>query len=248
MQISYTVYTSNHVQETDMNDQDNVVDYEAYRVASILACLPPNVRESLVESLQIIKPDIGFLALRFEDLLHADDQGIQALIKAVQTTDLVLALSGSELALRQRFYDNMGNPGAKMLAEDVSSRLNNSSIEQDMDAFEAKINIVAIAAALRQKGQLNVNPKGFHPDYVTDEMIRTIKQDLQQACEKAMAEVLAHNMPEMAAAVLCQRLDRSQILQQMLQLDEFESYGILSEDELDQLLTGLEDFPGDDEL
>ncbi|NQZ11914.1 MAG: hypothetical protein HRT35_32585 [Algicola sp.] len=231
-----------------MNKPDDGVDYEAYRVASILACLPANIRGSLVESLQIIKPDIGFLALRFEDLLHADDSGIQALIRAVNTTDLVLALSCTELVLRQRFYDNMGSPGAKMLAEDVASRLQNGSIEQDMDAFEAKINIVAIAAKLRQNGQLTVNPIGFHPDYVTDEMIHSIQQELQQACEKAMADVLTHNMPEVAAAVLCRRLDRSQILQQMLQLDEFESYGILSEDEIDQLLTGLEDFPGDDDF
>jgi hypothetical protein len=222
-----------------MNKPDDGVDYEAYRVASILACLPANIRGSLVESLQIIKPDIGYLALRFEDLLHADDQGIQALIRAVQTTDLVLALSGAELALRQLFYDNMGGPGAKMMAGDVASRLQNSSIEQDMDAFEAKINIVAIAAKLRQNGRLTVEPAGFHPDYVTDEIIHSIQQDLQQACEKAMADVLTHNMPEVAAAVLCRRLDRSQILQQMLQLDEFESYGILSEDEIEQLLTGL---------
>lgn len=231
-----------------MNKQDDVVDYEAYRVASILACLPPHVRKPLVDALQIIRPTIGFLALRFEDLLHADDLGIQALIRAVNTTDLVLALSGSSLKIRQRFYECMGSPGANMLAEHVASRLQIGSVEQDMEAFEAKINIVVIAAKLRQNGQLTVDPKGFHPDYVTDEMLQSIKQDLQQACEKAMADVLAQNMPEVAAAVLCQRLDRSQILLQMLQLDEFESYGILSEDEIDQLLTGLEGFPGDDEL
>lgn len=229
-----------------MNTSDDLIDYEAYKVATILACLPKHVREPLIGELTAFEPSIGDLALRFEDLVQINKKGILALVDEVDYQDLVHALTYSDDGIKQRFYQSLGNNAASQLKQDISETLQHDTYELELMSLNGKIAVIVAAAKLRQDKIITLDPPGFYPDYVTEELLKDISQELQQACERAMAEVLTNYMPEAAAAVLCQRLDRSQILQQMLQQSEFNQYDVLSEQEINELLGGIDEYPDDD--
>ena len=58
----------------------------------------------------------------FDDLEKIDDRGFQALLKEVQTDQLVLALKAASQELREKVFRNMSSRAAESLREDLESR------------------------------------------------------------------------------------------------------------------------------
>jgi flagellar motor switch protein FliG len=58
----------------------------------------------------------------FDDLEKIDDKGFQALLKEVQTDQLVLALKAASQELREKVFRNMSSRAAETLREDLESR------------------------------------------------------------------------------------------------------------------------------
>lgn len=58
----------------------------------------------------------------FDDLEKLDDKGFQALLKEVQTDQLVLALKGASPEIREKVFRNMSTRAAETLREDLESR------------------------------------------------------------------------------------------------------------------------------
>jgi len=58
----------------------------------------------------------------FDDLEKIDDEGIQALLKEVQSASLVIALKGATPKMREKVLKNMSIRGAEALREDMASR------------------------------------------------------------------------------------------------------------------------------
>ncbi len=58
----------------------------------------------------------------FDDLERIDDKGIQALLKEVQSDQLVLALKAASPELRDKVFRNMSSRAAETLREDLESR------------------------------------------------------------------------------------------------------------------------------
>jgi flagellar motor switch protein FliG len=251
-----------------MIKSNEIIDYDAHKVASILACLPKHIRNPLIEQLQQLEPDIGALALRFDDLVYANDKGLNLLLKQVDYHDLTLAMVIAPSALQQRIYTLIGKQKAKDLSNDmtnalISAQMRNNIIptagkhplfdekdgifaEIEIEALDAQMKIITVAADLRQSKQLIIDPPGFQPDYVDEKMIQSIASELQYACENAMAQVLSNYSPEAAAAVLCRRLDRDQILSQMLELEALDSFNSLNPQDMEQLLSSLLGLTEDD--
>lgn len=225
-----------------MFEKDEFVDLETFKVANILACLPQHIRQPLVTSLQQHRPNIGYLSMRFEDLQQADDQSIKALIASVGYQDLVLAMSTADEDLITKLCDNMSEKQARGFVKDIAKHHQTDSPDTFFNAFDAKINVITSAAKLRQNGQMSVPTVQSMSETIPQSMVDEIKTELQNACEKAMAEVLACYLPEAAAAVLCQRLDREKILEKMLQLDRDDDFcDVLADEEIEQLLCGITD-------
>jgi flagellar motor switch protein FliG len=63
---------------------------------------------------------IRALMFVFEDLNKLDAGGVQTLLRAVDKSDLALALKGASDTLRQLFFGNMSERGAKLLREDMA--------------------------------------------------------------------------------------------------------------------------------
>ncbi|MCA0244470.1 MAG: flagellar motor switch protein FliG [Proteobacteria bacterium] len=58
----------------------------------------------------------------FDDLVKIDDKGFQALLKEVQSDQLVLALKAASPELRDKVFRNMSSRAAESLKEDLDSR------------------------------------------------------------------------------------------------------------------------------
>jgi len=58
----------------------------------------------------------------FDDLVKIDDRGMQALLKEVQSSELVVALKGASPELRDKIFRNMSSRAAEMLKEELEAR------------------------------------------------------------------------------------------------------------------------------
>src|SRR5574337_137259 len=92
------------------------------------------------------------LMFTFEDLVGIDDRSMQTLLREVPTPRLVIALKGSEAALRERFFANMSQRAADMLKDDleVSGPVRLSEVDA------AKKEILAIARKLGDAGTISL--------------------------------------------------------------------------------------------
>jgi flagellar motor switch protein FliG len=93
---------------------------------------------------------IKALMFVFEDLGKLDSGGVQTLLRAVDKSDLALALKGASDTLRNLFFSNMSERGGKLLREDMASmgpvRL------KDVDAAQTRM--VAAAKDLASRGEI----------------------------------------------------------------------------------------------
>lgn len=93
---------------------------------------------------------IRALMFVFEDLGKLDSGGVQTLLRAVDKSDLALALKGASDTLRNLFFSNMSERGSKLLKDDMSSmgpvRL------KDVEAAQSRM--VAAAKDLAARGEI----------------------------------------------------------------------------------------------
>lgn len=93
---------------------------------------------------------IRALMFVFEDLGKLDSGGVQTLLRAVDKSDLALALKGASDNLRQLFFTNMSERGGKLLKDEMASmgpvRL------KDVDAAQTRM--VAMAKDLAARGEI----------------------------------------------------------------------------------------------
>lgn len=253
-----------------MTKRTSNIDFDHHRVGSILACLPKHLREPIIEKLQTQDPNIGHLALRFEDLIHADQQGLSSLLATINQEDLAYAMVTASEPLKERVYTTL-NKGKSEQLRTLVMQLNHVSHsneqqqnkktydqqlhmynqegnvpteinpinELELDSQDAQLGIISTAAKMRQQHTLSLDPPGISADTIEDSLIKTINGEMQKACEAAMAQVLSNYNPEIAAAVLCRRLDRQQILSEMLDLEGLEALESLNLEDMEQLLHSL---------
>jgi flagellar motor switch protein FliG len=93
---------------------------------------------------------IKALMFVFEDLGKLDSGGVQTLLRAVDKSDLALALKGASDTLRTLFFSNRSERGGKLLKEDMAAmgpvRL------KDVDAAQTRM--VAQAKELSARGEI----------------------------------------------------------------------------------------------
>ena len=58
----------------------------------------------------------------FDDLMKVDDQGIQLLLREIQSDSLITALKGAREELRTKIFKNMSQRAAETLREDLESK------------------------------------------------------------------------------------------------------------------------------
>jgi flagellar motor switch protein FliG len=93
---------------------------------------------------------IRALMFVFEDLSKLDPGGVQTLLRAVDKTQLGLALKGASEDLRNLFFSNMSERAARILREDME----NMGPVRLRDVDQAQMAMVQSAKDLAQKGEI----------------------------------------------------------------------------------------------
>ena len=98
----------------------------------------------------------------FEDLVYADNRGLQNLIAKVEKTTLRLALRKTEEAVLDRFYSQMSRRASEALREDIEAMGRTRRI----DVEDAQRHILRQAKAMIKAGEMVVIKPGEGDEWV----------------------------------------------------------------------------------
>lgn len=94
--------------------------------AEILNFMPTALESNVIENITQYDEDMAQRIMDemfvFDDLLKVDDQGIQLLLREIQSESLITALKGAKEELRDKIFKNMSQRAAEVLCEDLESR------------------------------------------------------------------------------------------------------------------------------
>lgn len=128
--------------------------------AEILNILDKEIEQKIFEELDERDPplsqEIQDSMFVFENLLEADDKGIQALVREVTSDVLILALKGADEAIQDKIFGNMSKRAAELLRDDLDAK----GPVRITDVEEAQKEIVAAARKLVDDGKLMLGTGG----------------------------------------------------------------------------------------
>ncbi len=95
------------------------------KAAEILNMADSSIEAEIMEKLGEKAPDLAQQIqdkmFVFEDLIQLDDRSIQTLLREIATDTLLLALRGTDDALKQKIFSNMSRRAAEMLRDDLEA-------------------------------------------------------------------------------------------------------------------------------
>lgn len=94
--------------------------------AEILNFMPSTLEEGIMASFtqydEKMAQEIMDEMFVFDDLQNIDNQGIQLLLREVQSESLIIALKGAKEGLREKIFNNMSQRAAESLREDLDAK------------------------------------------------------------------------------------------------------------------------------
>ncbi len=135
------------------------------KAAEILNMIDSDIEQSIIEQLRSMDEDlvaeIEDQMMVFENLVDADDRGMQTLLREIPTEHLLLALKGADEQVRSKVFRNMSSRAAQTLRDDleVMRPVRLSEVET------AQKDILAVAKRLAEAGDLMLSSGGAG-DYV----------------------------------------------------------------------------------
>jgi flagellar motor switch protein FliG len=128
--------------------------------AEILNFLGSQLETAAVEAIREHDPDLAQKILdqmfTFENLMDLDDRAIQLLLREVQSESLIIALKGTDQALREKIFKNMSSRAAEMLREDLEAKGPVRLSEVEAEQRE----ILKIVRRLADEGQIQLGGGG----------------------------------------------------------------------------------------
>jgi len=128
--------------------------------AEILNTLEKDIGAKVIEELDERDPplsqEIQDSMFVFDNLLDADDKGIQALVREVTSEVLITALKGADEAIQEKIFGNMSKRAAELLRDDLDAK----GPVRVTDVDEAQKQIVAAARQLVDDGKLMLGSGG----------------------------------------------------------------------------------------
>ena len=130
------------------------------RAADIMNFLDSSIEGTLMDSIREVDEDLSTqiedLMFVFNNLADVDDRGIQALLREVSSDVLVLALKGSDEAIKEKIFKNMSKRAAELLRDDLEAKgpLSVSVVET------AQKEILTIPRRMAAAGEIVLGGKG----------------------------------------------------------------------------------------
>jgi len=95
------------------------------KTADIMNFLDTALESQLMENIKEVDEDLGQqiqdLMFVFDNLAEVDDRGVQALLREVATDTLILALRGSDDAVKEKIFNNMSKRAAELMKDDLDA-------------------------------------------------------------------------------------------------------------------------------
>jgi flagellar motor switch protein FliG len=116
--------------------------------------------KQILDKLDVIKPPLAEVIRKhlftFEDFIHLDDRGIQAIMREVSNDTLTLALKAATDELKDKIFRNISSRAGDMIKEDleVMGPVRLSDVER------AQSEIIKIVRRLEEEGQLVIAGRG----------------------------------------------------------------------------------------
>ena len=92
----------------------------------------------------------------FEDLVDLEDKDIQTILREITSESLVVALKGSDDALKEKIFNNMSKRAGRMLREDMEDR----GPVRLREVEYAKKEIILVARRLAAAGDISLGKPG----------------------------------------------------------------------------------------
>jgi len=128
--------------------------------AEILNFVPTAQEASVIENIKQYDEDLAQQIMDemfvFDNLADVDDQGIQLLLREVQSESLVIALKGAPEEVREKIFKNMSKRAVEALKEDLEGRGPVRVSEVEAEQKE----ILRVLRQLAESGQIALGGKG----------------------------------------------------------------------------------------
>ncbi|MCL6309254.1 flagellar motor switch protein FliG [Pseudomonas syringae] len=129
------------------------------RAADIMNFLDSSIEGSLMDSIREVDEDLSVqiedLMFVFNNLSDVDDRGIQALLREVSSDVLVLALKGSDEAIKEKIFKNMSKRASELLRDDLEAK----GPVRVSDVETAQKEILTIARRMAEAGEIVLGGK-----------------------------------------------------------------------------------------
>jgi flagellar motor switch protein FliG len=128
--------------------------------ANIMNFLDGSLEAEIIEKVREIDQEVGTgiqdLMFVFENLVEVDDRGIQALLREVSSDNLIIALKGSDDAVKEKIFKNMSRRAGEMLRDDLEARgpVKLSEVEA------AQKEILTVARRMAESGEISLGKGG----------------------------------------------------------------------------------------
>lgn len=127
------------------------------RLAEILNQMQGQVGEEILNEIEDIDPELAASVKQrmfvFEDLVLVDDQGLQKVLRGVETKELAMALKATSEEVRAKVFRNMSSRASEMLKDEIDS-LGAVRMKQVEDAQQT---ITKIIQAMEAKGEVIIS-------------------------------------------------------------------------------------------
>jgi len=158
----------NNIMEKQFTGQTNVKSSSVgglKAAANILNFVDTSIESNIMDNIKEVNAELGQkiqdLMFVFDNLGNVDDRSIQTLLREVSSESLILALKGSDDALKEKFFGNMSKRAGEMLREDLEAK----GPVRLSEVQAAQKEILAIARRMAEAGDLTLAGKGGD-DYV----------------------------------------------------------------------------------
>jgi len=120
------------------------------------------ITEAITEQDEELAQEILDQMFVFENLLAIDGRGIQAILREVQSEQLIVALKGADDAVQEKIFSNMSSRAADMMREDLEAK----GPVRLKDVETAQKEVLAVAQRLAESGEISLGGKGGDDEYV----------------------------------------------------------------------------------
>ncbi len=114
------------------------------------------ITEAITEHDAELAQDIQSQMFVFDNLLEVEDRGMQAILREVQSEQLIVALKGADDAIQEKIFSNMSSRAAEMMREDLEAK----GPVRVKDVEEAQKEVLAVAKRLADSGEISLGGKG----------------------------------------------------------------------------------------